>query len=347
MSPLSVVLLLVGCSESSPCPVEGEDSLGTLTEWELEHRAQPGPELPEVQSLTLAEDGLPLAYREFVPEGWDGSGVALVFVPGSSAHSGLYGDLGVGLAERGVLVRILDVRGHGLSVCAESGCGAPESVDRDPVDDGAYWTGRVGDSLDEQQIVRDVGHLLADMAEANPEATLALGGHSSGGGVVSRLVESTGAPGVHRFLLLAPYNHPEQPQVRPEVLLDCPETGGTHYARLDLGALGDALRGNVHRFVLHLHKSEQYTDPLDTLAYSYTTMTGMAASSPQGFWPAYGAPVLLLTGSDDHLLDPEISETQVALAAQGSFGELPETSHIGIIWSPEAVDQAAEFLLAD
>lgn len=335
---------LLACADSEECAIPDEDSLGTLTEWEQAWRDDSAASpLPDPAQLLLP-DGLPLVYRDWVPAGWDGSGEVLLFIPGSSAHSGLYGPLGESLAERGIYTRIIDVRGHGLSVCGPDGCGAPEAVDRAPADDGQTWVGRVGDSADEQQLVRDVGLVLADLSAQFPAADLNLGGHSSGGGLVSRTVETTGAPTVDRVVLLAPYNHPDQPQVRDEVKLDCFDTAGTAYARVSLGALGDALRGNVHRYVLRFHKSETYTDDLDTLAYSWNTMVGMAATGPAAFWGAYHQPVLLVAGSEDHLLDPDVSAGQVGLASDGTFALVEDTSHIGVIWSDEVAQIIADWL---
>lgn len=338
-------LLLVAC-DPEECAVPDGDSLGSLTGWEQAWiDTQPDPVLPTAETL-LMPDGLPLVYRDWAPEGWDGIGEVLLFVPGSSAHSGLYAPLGEALAAEGVYTRIVDVRGHGLSVCAAEGCGDPEAVDRDPPDDGQTWVGRVGDSADEQQLVRDIGVVLADLAARFPEADLNLGGHSSGGGLVSRTVETTGAPTVDRVVLLAPYNNPDQPQVRDEVKLDCADMAGTAYAQVSLGAVGDALRGNTHRYVLRFHKSETYTDALDTLAYTWNTMTGMATTDPVTFWDAYHQPVLLVAGSEDHLLDPDVSAEQVALASDGTFALIEDTSHIGLIWSAEAAGAVAAWLSA-
>ena len=333
---------LLACGEPEPCVDPSGDSLGELLPEEVD-RFGADPDLPAADVLLLP-DGLPLVYRDFVPADWDGSGDILLFVPGSSSHSGNYGPVGQGLADRGVYARIVDLRGHGLSVCAASGCGSPESVDRTPVDDGSTWVGRIGDSLDTQQISRDLGHVVEDLQDRFPAATLHVGGHSSGGGTASRFVETTGAPGVERIVLFSPYNHPEQPQVRPEVLLDCPDTAGTAYAQVSLGALGDALRGNVHRYVLALNKSPRYTDPLDTVAYSYTTMVGMATTEPVRFWETFDRPVLLVAGSDDHLLDPALSAEQVRRAPEGVFVEVT-ASHIGLIVSEEALDAAVDFLV--
>ena len=140
-----LLLLWLACApaEDTCDPGEG-DTLGELTGWEQAHLEQGALPLPEPSTLEMV-DGLPLAFRDWVPEGWTGDGPVMLFVPGSSAHSGLYGDIGAGMAAQGVYTRIVDVRGHGLSVCSPGGCGAPEAVERDVTDDGDYWVGRVGD----------------------------------------------------------------------------------------------------------------------------------------------------------------------------------------------------------
>lgn len=335
-----ILLLLLACAGPEECEIPA-DGLGALTAWE-ESFLQSGdrPDAPPVAFLD-AEDGLPLAYREWVPADWEGTGAAVVFVPGSSAHSGLYTVIGAGLADRGVLVRIIDVRGHGLSVCAADGCGDPATVDRSPADDGATWVGRVGDSADADQLVRDLDLHLAAVAAAWPDASLHLAGHSSGAGVVSRSVERGASAWIDSAAVVAPFHHAEQPQIRDEVLLDCLDLAGTAYARLDLGALGDALRGNVHRYVLTLHKEDTYADPLDTLAYSWTTTQGMATTHPTAFWDAYTVPVLLVAGQADALLDPDRSAEQVERARDGAFWLVPDTSHVGLIWSDDVAEGLA------
>jgi alpha-beta hydrolase superfamily lysophospholipase len=333
---------LVACED--PTCVVPDGGLGALTAIDEANR-DARPEAPTPAYLA-AEDGLPLAYREWVPAGWDGTGAVALFVPGSSAHSGQYTAIGAGLAARGVYTRIVDVRGHGLSVCDEAGCGSPEDVGRAPADDGRTWVGRVGDSADADQIVRDLAQHLADLASAWPEASLHAGGHSSGGGMVSRWVERGGAALLHSVGLVAPYNHPEQPQVRSEVLLDCPDLAGTSYAQLDLGDLGAALRGEPHRFVLRLVKEPELADPLDTLAYTWTTTQGIATSDASAFWGAYSVPVLLVAGSEDALLDPGRSADEVSRAAVGSFVELADTSHVGLAWSDEVAEALALHFLA-
>lgn len=335
-----MIALLAACAED-PCEIP-PDALGAPTERDLAALAAGLPPSPDPGFLAM-EDGLALAVRDQVPPAWDGQAIVL-FVPGSSAHSAEYSAIGAGLAARGVYARLVDVRGHGLSACrAADDCEDPSFTEREPVDDSRYFVGRLGDSADADQIVRDLGHVVADLRAAFPAATLVVGGHSSGGGVVSRWVEGGGAAAADGFALVAPYNHPDQPQVRPEAELDCADLAGTGYARLDLGALGDALRGDVHRYVLTLHKPAEYTEPLDVSAYTWTTTQGMAARSVDGFWPAFTAPLLVVAATDDALLDPELTAREAERAPDVTFVEVGDTSHVGLAWSDEVAGLLADF----
>ena len=239
------------------------------------------------------------------------------------------------------------MRGHGRSVCeSPTSCADPGHSPRQPPDDGRYYPGRVGDSADADQLVRDLDRHLVHLQALWPEASPHLVGHSSGGGLISRYLENTGASGLASVTLLAPYNHPDQPQVRPSVQLQCETYAGTDYARLDLGALGDALRGNLHRYVLTFHKGDTLTDPIDTLAYTWATVQGMAARDPDHFWTTHTAPLLFVAADQDHLLDSEESARQAARAAgPHRFVEMADTSHIGLAWSEAVGREVADHIL--
>ncbi len=336
------ILLIAGCGAAPECEFAAEP-LGPLTSWE-EELLDGLPEAPEPAFLD-GEEGLQLAYREWTPLDWNGTGAIAVLVPGSSAHSDQYAALGAGLSGRGVLTRIIDVRGHGLSVCESAvSCDEPAFTPRVVPDDSRYFPGRIGDSADANQIVRDLGNHLADLHEQWPAASLHLAGHSSGGGVVSRYLENAGPGDLVNVALLAPYNHPDQPQVWRSAKLDCTDLVGTDYARVKLGALGDAIRGNVHRYVISFHKGEAYEQPLDTLSYTYTTLEGMSTTDPDAFWTAYTIPLLFVAGSDDYLLDPDKSRQQFRRApAGGRFWIAPDHSHIGLSWSDEVAAELADW----
>lgn len=335
--------LLFGCSE--PCENPRTDTLGQPTAWEQAYLAGPNVSVPDPQ-FVLAEDGLPLAYHEWVPDDWDGSGAFVVFIPGSSAYGELYAPIGEGLAARGVLARLIDLRGHGRSVCNASGsCGG--AVD-DPPDDSTYFVGRKGDSLDANQIIRDVAVHLEDLRLRWPEARVGLAGHSSGAGVVSRYVEHNSMAGLDSVSLLAPMNHYDQPQVRDDSDLLCEDTVGTTYAQVDLGALGDALRGNEHRYVIDFRKDPEFTTPLDTLRYTWSTLQGMNATDPDTFWGAYNKPHLYIAADGDALLDVAISMSEHARApGGGSFVVVNDTSHIGLAWSDGVAGTMADWAKGD
>ena len=343
---LRLALVLVGGSScvADPCENPTRNTLGELTAWERAYLARPAVELPPAAFLE-AEDGLGLAYHDWVPDDWDGRGAVVLLVPGSSAYAELYGALGAGLRARGVLARVIDVRGHGRSVCTSEGeCGGPPypSV----LDDGRYFVGRPGDSLDEDQIVRDLARHVADLGRSWPEARIVAVGHSSGGGVVSRFVEYGGLAQVDAVALLAPFNHYEQAQNVDVSAQLCPDTAGTLYAQLDLGALGDALRGNRHRYVLNFVKEAELTTSLDTLRYSYTTMVGMAADGPDDFLAAYVEPTLWVAAERDVLLDLERSRAQFErMPGGGAFVTVLDTSHVGLSWSDAVAALLARWAL--
>lgn len=337
---LVVAGMLMSCGE--PCRDAPEGDLGEPTAWEREFLAGVGlPESPAPEFLA-AEDGLPLAYRDWTPADWDGTGPMALLLHGSSAYGELYAALGEGMAAQGVLLRIVDLRGHGLSSCvtpSECGTRSPRAYE----DDGAYWPGRPGDALDESQHARDVALHLEDMGARWPAARLLLMGHSSGGGLVSRVVESGGMAGLDAVILLAPFNHADQPQ--NELLSwDCGRGVGTAYAQVDLGALGDATRDNPHRYVLDLVKNEEYRADLDTERYTATTMLGLSVLDPDRFHAAFRGPTLWVAGEDDALLDVDGSRGEFDKMPGGAaFVTVADTSHVGVTWSSGVARVCAGF----
>lgn len=321
-----------GCRDEE-CRRVPEDGLGEPTAWEKRFaETKRWPEAPQPEFVD-GEEGVPLAYREWRPKGWRGEGAAVLFVHGSSAHSGEYTVIGAGLAESGVLARIVDLRGHGLSVCRESGdCGAPGEIARTYEGDD-YYAGRVGDARDENQYLRDLADHIEDVRTRWGKARILLAGHSSGAGLVSRFVEHGGMPRIDGVILLAPFHHPDQPQNKL-VEYECGRKQGNGYAVVDMGALGDALRGNVHRYVLQFHKPEPYQHSLDTLHNTYTAMRGMQTESEDSFVHAYNRPILWVAAEADALLDLETQREQFErLPAGGKFVVVRDTSHIGLGWS--------------
>ena len=340
----SLALLVPGCSEEACTPPQ-TDTLGELRPWEQAYVAGEGTPASPAPDFLDAEDGLALAYHSWAPPAWPEDGAVVLIVPGSSAYAELYAALGEGLHDAGVRARIIDVRGHGRSTCDAAGsCADPPSGGYATSDDGEYYRGRPGDSLDANQIIRDLGRHVADLRKRYPEARVILAGHSSGGGVVSRFVEHGGLASVDSVALIAPFHSPEQPQNLDEGARLCPGQAGSAYAQLDLGALGAALRGDTHRYVLDLVKAPEYQAPLDVRRYSYTTMLGMATLDADSFFPAYDRPTLWIAGEHDAVLDLERSRAQFErLPGGGAFVEVLDTSHIGLSWSAGVAELLARW----
>ena len=143
-------VVLTACEpECEPVPPGALGELTTLGEKEFIAQKR----LPPVTDweLLIAEDGLPLAYTDWVPR----TGTAAV--PPCCSSTARRPTVrstrpsGKGLAEEGVFARLIDLRGHGYSRCLAPGrC--------DPTDTPTYeesettWPGRPGDkTLPSQQ----------------------------------------------------------------------------------------------------------------------------------------------------------------------------------------------------
>lgn len=311
-----------------------DDGLGALTAWEQRFIAQKRAPQAKAPAFLLGEEGLWLAYREWSPADWDGRGDIALVIHGSSAHSGLYSVWGETLAKQGVFTRAVDLRGHGLSLCMGTPCSDAEPPPREMIDDGQYYPGRIGDSLDTNQIVRDVALHISDLHHRWPDARVHLIGHSSGGGVVARYVEHAGGHAVASIALVAPFLHAKQRHADGRVDPECRNTNA--YAQIDMGALGAALRGDGHRYVLTFNKATEYRDALDTLHNTYNTMVGMQVSHLETYRSAFTLPTLWVAADQDTLFDVERSRAESAgFPALRAFVVVRETSHIGLTWSRE------------
>lgn len=313
----------------------------SLTSWEETLSIGGGfPENPDPEYIN-ATDSLKLFYRDWIPAGWDGSGDMLLLIPGSTSHSGHYSVPGKTLSDNGIYTRIIDVRGMGLSVRESSSSTENDFSPRIFTDNSEYYIGRIGDSLDENQIIRDLAFHIKVLQEEFPDAELFIGGHSSGAGILSRYVEHNGDYEFAGSILLAPFNNASQAQNLTEAV------GG--YAIVDFGALGDALRGNVHRYVIGFNLGDSLPGlDLSVRQYTYTTMKGSSTTDPDTFYSVYSRPVLWLAGSEDQLFDFERCQLEFERIndslGKNEFISVANTSHIGISWSSEAAQEISDWI---
>lgn len=129
----------------------------------------------------LTEDGIHLAYREYVSENPHG---IIVMYHGGGAHSAAGYQVPARLLaeEYGYVVLTPDLRGHGLS------------------------EGRRGDARSTSTVFRDVDALIFDARSRYPDLPFALIGHSSGAGLlVNWAAHSQAAKMITAYGLLAPH----------------------------------------------------------------------------------------------------------------------------------------------
>ena len=314
-----------------------------LNKWEQEFadneaRLYPAPDAEFLE----AEDGLELAYREWIPERWAGSGDIYLIVPGSTSHSLHLRFLGATLRDRGLLVRVIDFRGTGLSVCKSAEvCGDPaEYTSRVALDDGRYFPGRIGDVADPNQIARDLELHLRDLRSRWPAARLHLAGHSSGGGLICRFVEYIERTAgnlsllVESIVLLAPYVHWDYPPNTP---------ANSRYSVLHMPTVMEVARGATHRYTLGFNLVDRQ-DPWAVGKWTQETAAAMAAYGPTSPWPYFTVPTAYVIGTREELFDIDKARREHAKTAQpGPFVVLDDASHLGMRWRLELTDFMASF----
>jgi alpha-beta hydrolase superfamily lysophospholipase len=318
-----------------------------LSAWEADFRKQEAStyDIPPPQFMD-GEDGLKLAYREWNPKEWTGRGDIYVIVPGSTSHSKHFGFLGSSLSTRGLLTRVIDFRGTGLSVCkGANDCGDPALYkSRVPEDDGKYFPGRIGDCADSDQLVRDLEDHLVDLRKKWPQARVHLSGHSSGGGLICRFAEYVGrnsqknlADLVDSVVLLAPFIHWNYP-ANSDV--------NDRYSVVHVPSIQASIRGEKHRYVLGFNvASRRKLDPWIVGKWTQEMTSGMAAYSPDSFWQHFTVPTAYAIGAREELFDIEKARGEHAKAKNaGAFVVIEDASHLGIRYRKELADFMTDFV---
>lgn len=271
-------------------------------------------ELPPLRRYN-ARDGEPLAYR-FYDSNADR---ILIFLHGSSYHGASYHELAAALSARGAAKVVLpNLRGHYMS--------GPRRGDID-------YVGQYDDDIDD---------LIAALAKEGFKVRIAIGGHSSGGGLAVRYCARR--PAIADCLALAPIL-PGSPAIRGQ------DSGGwttVHLKRIiGLAILGTA---GIHGFdalpVIEFNKPAELRDGTETLAYSYRLnisyhpgirYKGEVAKLPQG--------ALVLVGENDQAVDaPALMQIMRENAPQSRAETLPGVDHFGVFSASSAIDKVAAWL---
>lgn len=268
-------------------------------------------------------DGLDLAYRVY-PGSRDR---ALVLLHGSAGHGGHLHVLASALAQRGAATVVVpDMRGHGLSGRRRGGGVAyPEQMRDDIVDLIDALAGEIG------------------------RASIAVGGHSAGGGLALRLAASALADRIDGFLLLAPFFGAHSATTRPHI-------GG--WASLNHPRIRSLIALNKRGItwlnelaVLEFNQPFRSRDGRETLAWSFNTMLAFGPGDWRSELAAIGErPLRVLVGDGDECFVPEAYGATLAEAVpQGRAGRvqvLDGLGHWDLLVAEQVAEAAAQWLTA-
>jgi len=261
--------------------------------------------LPELQTFT-ARDGEKLGYRHYPAQ----SDKMLILVHGSGWHSQYFLPLAEYISAEGLAkVYTPDLRGHGASPT------------------------RRGDVDYINQLEDDLADLIAVIRKDNPDATLIVGGHSSGGGLAIRFAGSQYGQQADAYVLLSPYLKYNAPTIRPN-------SGGWAYAYTGriaglsiLNAMG--IHWFDHLTAIEFNMPEDARDGSETLAYSHRLNTGYAPRNYKKDLKAITQPFLLLAGTTDEAFVVDQFEPVVSEYTSVQVELLPDLSHMGVVVSPD------------
>ena len=257
--------------------------------------------LPDLTSYT-ARDGASLSYRTYPAD----SDRVLVLLHGSGWHSSYFLPLAEFLSTENLAhVYTPDLRGHGPT---------PE---------------RRGDIGYIDQLEDDVADLLALIRHQHPEATLVVGGHSSGGGLALRFAGSPYGPQADAYLLLAPFLKYNAPTARP---------GSGGWARAYTPRIaGLTMLNNVgirwfnHLTVIDFNMPEKARNGTETLSYSFRLNTGYAPRNYKRDLAAITQPLLVVIGTADDAFRADQYEPVVSRYSTGKVELLDGVTHMGSV----------------
>mgnify|MGYP002639861866 CR=1 FL=1 len=261
--------------------------------------------LPELQTFP-ARDGEILGYRHYPAE----TDKVLILVHGSGWHSQYFLPLAECISAEGLAqVYTPDLRGHGPSPA------------------------RRGDVDYINQLEDDLADLIALIRKDNPNATLIMGGHSSGGGLVVRFAGSQYGRQADAYVLLSPYLKYNAPTMRPN-------SGGWAYAYTGrIAGLSILNSMGIHWFdhltAIEFNMPEKARDGSETLSYSHRLNTGYAPRDYKKNLKAITQPFLLLAGTADEAFVADQFEPVVSEYTSVQVTLLPDLSHMGIVVSPD------------
>lgn len=288
------------------------------TEPALFNGLRPPATPPPEPRFYQARDGNDLPYRAYAAAG--GADRVLVLIHGSGSHSAYLATLARAVADAGLAhVYTPDLRGHGSA----------------PL--------RRGDVDHIGQLEEDLDDFLAGLRQAHPGATLVLGGHSSGGGLVIRHAGGEPAVKADGYLLLAPYLHHRAPTHRADAGWAKPNVprliGLSLLNRVGITAFND-------RPVIRFNMPRAVRDGTETLTYSYRLQVSMHPRDDYSAdLAALNAPTLVLVGENDETFQADAYPAVFQEAApDAQVRLLPEVGHLDLVADATALAAVKSWL---
>ncbi|SFM18055.1 alpha/beta hydrolase [Salibacterium qingdaonense] len=310
----STVVIYLGLAHGLALFSETKAPAGEQTSLNMENIETEDDELPKLETYE-ARDGSTLSYRHYESD----ADQVLVLLHGSGYHSAYLQSLASHLAEAGTAsVYTPDLRGHGP---------APETR---------------GDIDHISRLEKDVHDLIDVVRDRHPEASIVLGGHSSGGGTVIRTAGGDEAhPAVERYLLLAPYIHhtasTNQSEESGWANVNVPRMAGLSM----LNTIGIGYLNGLD--VISFNMPESVRDGTETLTYSYRLQKGMHPRDDYASDIAAMENVRVLAGSADESFHAGQYE-KVFDTRRADVRLLDGLGHFGPVLSEKAHQEAAAWI---
>ena len=268
------------------------------------------------QSSVTMRDGFALQIRDYP----NGSGPLLILVHGSGWHGHQFLSLAAELQDAAHVV-VPDLRGHG-----------PKPGRRGDVD----YIGQLED---------DLADLIA--AHAVPGQKVVILGHSSGGGLVTRMAGGEHGDLLDSAILLAPFLQYDAPTTRIN-------SGGWAHVLLRR-MIGLSMLNMAKITALNHLQVIQFRFPKSVLqgvlgdtattAYSYRLNTSFAPRRDYlGDIAALPEFLLVVGDKDEAFIATEYEPMMSTVTDKGRYVVIPDTSHLAIVDAPRALAEIRTFL---
>jgi len=182
------------------------------------------------------------------------------------------------------------------------------------------------------QLEDDIADLLGVIRQGHRDATLIVGGHSSGGGLVVRFAGSQYGQQADAYLLMAPFLKYNAPTTRPN-------SGGWARAYTPRIA-GLTMLNNVgihwfdHLTAIDFNMPEEARDGTETLAYSHRLNTGFAPRNYKKDLGAITQPLLVVAGTADEGFHGDKYEPVISQYTEAQVELLDGVTHMGSVVDP-------------